>query len=121
MLGQERTWTGRQLATVLAERGIALSARQVRRYLEMMGAGWRQTTNSLRHQQDPAKVAQAVRVLGHLKEKASAGRLKLCYLDEFVACYHPDNRHDRKSTWTETNPDGRWRSFTYDELASATS
>jgi type I restriction enzyme M protein len=37
-------------------------------------------------------------------------------LDEFVECYHPANRHDRQPTWTEEKPDGRWRSFTYDEL-----
>jgi type I restriction enzyme M protein len=43
--------------------------------------------------------------------------LKRSDLDEFVACYHPENRHDRKPTWSETNPDGRWRPFTYDELA----
>jgi type I restriction enzyme M protein len=33
-----------------------------------------------------------------------------------VACYQPENRHNRKPTWTETNPDCRWRSYTYDEL-----
>ena len=22
-------------------------------------------------------------------------------LDEFVQCYHPENRHDRKATWFE--------------------
>jgi type I restriction enzyme M protein len=37
-------------------------------------------------------------------------------LDEFVACYHAENRHDRTATWSEDNPAGRWRSFTYDEL-----
>jgi type I restriction enzyme M protein len=37
-------------------------------------------------------------------------------LDEFVACYNPENRHDRKPTWTEENPDGRWRSYSYEEL-----
>jgi type I restriction enzyme M protein len=37
-------------------------------------------------------------------------------LDEFVACYHPENRHDRKPTWSEDTPDGRWRPFTYEEL-----
>jgi type I restriction enzyme M protein len=37
-------------------------------------------------------------------------------LDEFVACYSPENRHKRKATWSEQNPDGRWRSFSYDEL-----
>ena len=37
-------------------------------------------------------------------------------LDDFVACYHPQNRHERQSTWSESNPDGRWRMFTYEEL-----
>ncbi|HMB03083.1 MAG TPA: winged helix-turn-helix domain-containing protein [Isosphaeraceae bacterium] len=69
MLAQQRTWTSRQIATALAERGIVLSARQVRRYLEIMGAGWGRTTNSLRHKQDPVQVARAARVLGHLKKK----------------------------------------------------
>jgi type I restriction enzyme M protein len=37
--------------------------------------------------------------------------LKRSDLDEFVKCYHPANRHQRKS-----NPEGRWRSFEYEEL-----
>jgi type I restriction enzyme M protein len=37
-------------------------------------------------------------------------------LEEFVACYNPENRYERKQTWSEENPDGRWRVFTYDEL-----
>ncbi len=37
-------------------------------------------------------------------------------LDEFVKCYNPENRHDRKSTWSEKKPDGRWRAFDYEEL-----
>jgi len=37
-------------------------------------------------------------------------------LDEFVACFKPGNRHHRKPTWSAEKPDGRWRSFTYDEL-----
>jgi type I restriction enzyme M protein len=37
-------------------------------------------------------------------------------LDEFVKCYNPENRHQRRSTWSEKKPDGRWRSYDYDEL-----
>ncbi len=37
-------------------------------------------------------------------------------LDEFVACYSSENRHERTSTWSEENPDGRWRVYTYEEL-----
>ncbi len=39
-------------------------------------------------------------------------------LDEFVKCYNPENRHQRKATWSEKKPDGRWRSYNYDELVS---
>ena len=69
LLGAERTWTGRQLAAALTDRGIDLSPRQVRRYLGLLGAGWRRTADSLRHKQDPAKVARAKRVLANLKKK----------------------------------------------------
>jgi type I restriction enzyme M protein len=37
--------------------------------------------------------------------------------DDFVACYKPGHRDDRKPTWSEKKPDGRWRCFEYDELA----
>jgi type I restriction enzyme M protein len=43
-------------------------------------------------------------------------RLKRADLDEFVACYRPENRHDRRPTWSEASPEGRWRPFTYEEL-----
>ncbi|MGQ0551704.1 MAG: N-6 DNA methylase [Planctomycetota bacterium] len=36
--------------------------------------------------------------------------------DEFVKCYKPSAIHRRKPTWTEANPDGRWRCYTYDEI-----
>ena len=50
-------------------------------------------------------------------------------LDEFVECYNggslPASKsssqaswHDRKPTWSEKNPDGRWRAYTYDELVA---
>src|SRR5208282_1119380 len=38
-------------------------------------------------------------------------------LDEFVKCYNPENRHRRRQTWSEKNPEGRWRSFDYEEIA----
>jgi type I restriction enzyme M protein len=37
-------------------------------------------------------------------------------LDEFVACYHPENRDKRTATWSEADPQGRWRTYTLDEL-----
>jgi len=42
--------------------------------------------------------------------------LKRADLDEFVACYNAKNRHERKATWSEKKPDGRWRGYAYDEL-----
>jgi type I restriction enzyme M protein len=44
--------------------------------------------------------------------------LKRADLDEFVACYNPKNRHERKATWSEKKPDGRWRAYGYDELVA---
>jgi type I restriction enzyme M protein len=50
-----------------------------------------------------------------LKER----RMVRADLDEFVACYHPANRNQRKPTWDEKkHPEGRWRMFTYDELVA---
>ena len=37
-------------------------------------------------------------------------------LEDFVKCYHPENRHERKETWSEENPDGRWRRFNAEEI-----
>lgn len=37
-------------------------------------------------------------------------------LDDFIKCYNPTNRHDRAETWSEENPEGRWRKFTYEEI-----
>ena len=42
--------------------------------------------------------------------------LKRTDLDDFVACYHPKDRHDRTPTWTPETPEGRWRSYSYEEL-----
>jgi len=39
-------------------------------------------------------------------------------LDEFVECYKPGVRQKRKPTWSETNPEGRWRAFNYDEIVA---
>ena len=39
-------------------------------------------------------------------------------LDEFVACYRPGARHAREATWSEQQPEGRWRPYAYDEIVS---
>lgn len=42
--------------------------------------------------------------------------LKFEDLKDFISCYNPKNRHKRKTTYSEVNPEGRWRKFTYDEI-----
>jgi len=38
-------------------------------------------------------------------------------LKDFIDCYNPTNINKRKETYNaETNPDGRWRKFTYEEI-----
>lgn len=37
-------------------------------------------------------------------------------LEDFIKCYNPSNRHDRQETWSEENPEGRWRKYSYDEI-----
>jgi type I restriction enzyme M protein len=45
--------------------------------------------------------------------------LKLEDLKDFVTLYKPSNRHKRTETYhAETNPEGQWRKFTYDEVMS---
>src|SRR5579871_5318198 len=68
LLAAERTWTAGQLAEALAGSGVRLGERQVRRYLRLLGAGYRRTVATLAHRQDPAKAAHARRVLGGLKK-----------------------------------------------------
>ncbi|WP_425801234.1 N-6 DNA methylase [Desulfitobacterium sp. Sab5] len=43
--------------------------------------------------------------------------LKVEDLEEFIDCYNPEKRFKRVETWNEgTNPEGRWRRFTYEEI-----
>lgn len=45
--------------------------------------------------------------------------LKFEDLKDFIACYNPLNRHQRTETFNkETNPEGRFRKFTYEEIIS---
>ncbi len=38
-------------------------------------------------------------------------------LQEFIANYNPQNRHDRTDSWNEaTNPEGRWRKYSYEQI-----
>ena len=41
------------------------------------------------------------------------------HLTDFIRCYNPRNRYERTATWDETDaPDGRWRSYGYDEIVA---
>jgi type I restriction enzyme M protein len=45
--------------------------------------------------------------------------LKLTDLKDFIALYNPENRHKRTETYhEETNPEGRWRKFGYDDIVA---
>jgi len=37
-------------------------------------------------------------------------------LEDFISCYNPQNRYERMETWSEDNPDGRWRKFSLEEI-----
>ena len=40
-------------------------------------------------------------------------------LQDFVACYNPENRHQRQELWNEqTNPEGRWRKYGYEQIVA---
>lgn len=34
----------------------------------------------------------------------------------FIKCYNPENYYDRHETWSEENPDGRWRKYKIDDI-----
>ena len=42
--------------------------------------------------------------------------LKISHFDEFVECYKGADLSARKETYSEENPNGRWRRFTYEEI-----
>lgn len=37
-------------------------------------------------------------------------------LADFIQCYNPQNRRQRTETWSESNPTGRFRKFTFDDI-----
>jgi transposase len=69
LLGQDRTWTSRQLAEALGP-DIGIGHRQTRRYLALLKAGYRRTAQTVGHKQDPQKVERAGRVLDALEKKS---------------------------------------------------
>ncbi len=42
--------------------------------------------------------------------------MKLDDLQDFITLYNPDNRNKRKETYSEKEPEGRWRKFSYAEI-----
>lgn len=52
----------------------------------------------------------------NIRHTLKTNPLKFEDLKEFIKCYNPDNRTKRKETWSEKNPEGRWRKFNYKEL-----
>jgi type I restriction enzyme M protein len=42
--------------------------------------------------------------------------LKESDLNDFVNCYNTENRFNRMETYSEENPNGRWRKYTYEEI-----
>ena len=37
-------------------------------------------------------------------------------LHDFITCYNPENRHQRTETYSDDNPDGRFRRFSYAQI-----
>ena len=37
-------------------------------------------------------------------------------LEDFISCYNPENRYNRTETWSEDNPEGRFRRYSVDEI-----
>ncbi len=68
LLGQDRTWTARQLADALGP-DVGIGHRQTRRYPALLKAGYRRTAQTVGHKQDPRKVERAETVLANLKKK----------------------------------------------------
>ena len=53
----------------------------------------------------------------NVKHTLKQNPLRESDLQDFVDCYRPDDRYHREETYNaETNPNGRWRKFTYDEV-----
>ena len=42
--------------------------------------------------------------------------IKRADFGEFVSCFKPGGISNRRSKWSEKNPEGRWRCFEYDAL-----
>lgn len=52
----------------------------------------------------------------NIKHTLKQNPLKRSDLDEFVSLYCAGNMAARQATWSEEDPSGRWRSFSYEEI-----
>ena len=53
-----------------------------------------------------------------IKHTLATKPLKRSDLDDFVECYCSGHMEDRKETWSEENPNGRWRKYSVEDLLS---
>ncbi|KAA6339193.1 putative type I restriction enzymeP M protein [termite gut metagenome] len=51
-----------------------------------------------------------------IKHTLATNPIQRHHLDDFVNCYNSENRFNRKETYSEENPNGRWRRYTYEEI-----
>lgn len=54
----------------------------------------------------------------NIKHTVKKNQMKFEDLQDFIKCYKSEDRSKRKATWSEKNPEGRWRKFSYDEIVS---
>lgn len=52
----------------------------------------------------------------NIKHTLVQNKLKREHLDDFVSCYHAEDITQRKETYSEDNPGGRWRCFSYEDV-----
>jgi len=52
----------------------------------------------------------------NIKHTLKTNPLKKSDLNDFVKCYNPENRYNRTETYSETNPEGRWRKYPIYEI-----
>lgn len=53
-----------------------------------------------------------------IKHTMATKPMTRAHLDDFVECYCSGHMKDRKQTYSEENPNGRWRKFTAEEVYS---
>ena len=51
-----------------------------------------------------------------IKHTLATKPMRRNHLDDFVKCYHAENISQRKETYSEENPNGRWRKYPVSEL-----